>query len=122
MEDYILVKIDKDDALDMLMNRLSDRWTDDDDVYELYEEMYRNYLDEGVFNGREFNVDVIVDNDYVNYCDVIDSTDERYDDCVLAYGADDLDFSESSEYSTSGYIEAHKDLDNGEHLFLVRQG
>ena len=114
MRDYIEVRIDRDDALDMLMNRLSDRWTDEDDVYDLFEQMYTKYIDEGVFDGQEFNVSVIVDNDYVNYCDVIREGDDYYDECVEAYESGDY------ELDNGYYIEAHKDLGNGKHLFLVR--
>lgn len=113
MKDYIEVRIDKDDAIDMLMNRLTDRWVDDDDVYDLFEQMYTQYVNDGVFDGQEFNVPMIVDNDYVNYCDIIREDDSRYEECVEAL--------ESGDYEIkSGYIEAYKELDDGEYIFLVR--
>lgn len=75
----MLVKIDEGLALDMLMNRVN-YWTDDEEVYHLYEAMYENYVYDGVFDGGEFDVMVIVDNDYVNWCDVISEGDEAYED------------------------------------------
>ena len=114
MNDYILVKIDKDDALDMLIERLRLMWTQEDDVVDMYEDMYKNYIDNDVFDNKEFNVSEIVDNDWVNYCDVIRKSDDYYDECVEAYESGDY------ELDNGYYIEAHKDLGNGKHLFLVR--
>ena len=71
----MLVKVDESLALDMLMNRVNYQ-TDDEEVYHLYEAMYENYVYEGVFAGGEFDVMVIVDNDYVNWCDVWDKARE----------------------------------------------
>lgn len=75
----MLVKVDEGLALDMLMDRVK-YWTDDEEVYHLYETMYENYVYEGVFDGREFDVMSIVDNDYINYCEVISEGDESYED------------------------------------------
>lgn len=42
----ITVKIDEDDLLDMLMNRLIEFWTKGDKkVEELFEKMYQNEID-----------------------------------------------------------------------------
>lgn len=112
----MLVKIDNDTALDMLMDRVKN-WTDDEDVYHLYEIMYENYIDSGVFEGREFDVNAIVDNDYINYFDVIGEGDEGYEGIKKLYdeqGCGDI----SCEYDlNNGYsfIEAEY---NG--YFLVR--
>lgn len=114
MSDYITVKIYKDDVLDMLIARLKDRWTDDDDVIELYEQMYDGYLENGVFDYQEFDVNSIVDNDYVNYCDVIDEDDYRYSEIKEAY--------ENGEYEPeSGNIESVLELGDGTaYKFLIR--
>ena len=114
MKDYIEVRIDKDDALDMLVERLRTMWTQDDAVVELYENMYKDYIDNDVFDNKEFNVSEIVDNDWVNYCDVVEEGDDYYDECVEALENGDY------ELENGYYIEGHKDLDNGKHIFLVR--
>lgn len=80
----MLVKIDEGLALDMLMNRVN-YWTDDEEVYHLYEAMYENYVYDGVFDGGEFDVMAIVDNDYVNWCNVISEGDEAYEDIKKLY-------------------------------------
>lgn len=80
----MLVKIDNDTALEMLMDRLQ-VWTDDSTTHELYREMYENYIDCGVFENGEFDVMAIVDNDYVNYCDVISEGDAEYENIKKLY-------------------------------------
>ena len=66
----ITVRINESDAVEMLMDRL-EYWTDDDDVKDLYREMYESYVDGGCFDGADFDVMSIVDNDYVNWCSVV---------------------------------------------------
>lgn len=81
------ITIDNEVLITMLENRI-DFWTNDPIVQELYSEMYENYVDAGCFDGfKEFDPMVIVDNDYVNYCSVIElengeeapSVGEEYD-------------------------------------------
>lgn len=112
----MVVRIDNDTALNMLMDRV-EHWTDDDTVFHLYEMMYESYIDSGVFDGGEFNVMVIVDNDYINYCDVVSEGDEAYEDIKKLYdeqGCGDI----SCEYEFNhgySFIEAVYD-----DSFLVR--
>lgn len=70
----MIVTIDNYDALEMLMSRLK-FWTDDYITTSLFETYYENLIEEGCFDGREFDVMSIVDNDYVNWCDVITKDD-----------------------------------------------
>lgn len=106
----MLVNIDNDMAVEMLLERL-EQWTDDITTYRLYESMYENYVNGGVFDGGEFNIMNIVDNDYVNYCDVISEGDESYDDIKKLYeeqGLGDI----SCEYELNhgySYIESEYD-------------
>lgn len=93
------VTIDEDTALDMLTERV-EFWNDDPEVVHLFTNYYENCIDGGVFEGSEFDVMSIVDNDYVNYTqhgtlDEIrdmfgDNFDEdnilaRYNDLILYY-------------------------------------
>lgn len=110
----MLVNIDNDMALEMLLDRL-EYWTDDHTTYRLYESMYENYIDNGCFEGGEFDVMAIVDNDYVNWCTVISEGDEAYEDIKKLYdeqGCGDISCDNEHGY---GYIEAEY---NGS--FLVR--
>lgn len=75
----MLVNIDNDTALEMLIDRVG-FWTDDEDVIELYSRMYESYIEGGCFEGGDFDVMDIVDNDYVNWCNVISEGDEEYED------------------------------------------
>lgn len=112
----MLVEIDNDMALEMLLDRL-EHWTDDHITYRLYESMYENYIDCGCFEGGEFDVMAIVDNDYINYCTVISEDDEEYEDIKKLYeqeGCTDI----SCEYDLNhrySFIEAEYDGS-----FLVR--
>ena len=73
------VTIDNDTALDMLMERVR-LWAEDDDVtLNLFEQYYSNMLDEGAFDGCEFDVMSIVDNDYVNWLTVTTREDAKHD-------------------------------------------
>lgn len=75
--------------------------------------MYENYVYSGCFDGGEFDVMVIVDNDYINYCSVISEGDEEYEDIKQLYDENGLtDISCESNWS---FIEAEY---NGS--FLVR--
>ena len=59
------VNIDNYDAIDMLVNRVK-YWTDDSEVIDLFEQYYTSMVDGGCFDGCNFDVMSIVDNDYVN--------------------------------------------------------
>lgn len=110
----ITVQIDESDALDMLMERL-EYWTKDKDTKDLFEQMYSNYLENGLFDGCNFDVRIIVDNDYINYCSVIDDSDSNFEKIMELALAGERDIScEDLGYS---YIEAF-DEDKG--LILVR--
>ena len=123
-EDYVkperlkeaMIEVDDDDLLDMLMDRLKKYWDPDQEVCDLYEKMYKNYLDNGTFEGINFNVSEIVDNDWVNYCDVIESDDENFEKIVELYKEGNYDISEETNYSS---IEAVDDEENPT-LILVR--
>lgn len=106
----MLVNIDNDTALEMLLDRL-ERWTDDHTTYRLYEAMYENYIDGGCFDGGDFDVMVIVDNDYVNYCDVVSEGDEAYEDIKKLYEQEGLTDISCEDELNHGYsfIEAEYD-------------
>ena len=70
----MLVRIDEEQAVEMLVERVS-YWTQDSEVIALYEKMYTNYVYGGVFDGGEFDIMVIVDNDYINYTRIISEGD-----------------------------------------------
>lgn len=112
----MLVKIDNEMALNMLMDRLY-FWNVDDVTYHLFEKMYEYYIDGGCFEGTEFDVMQIVDNDYVNWCSVIREGDEAYEDIKKLYDMQGLGDISCDYELNNGYnfIEAEY---NGN--FLVR--
>jgi hypothetical protein len=110
----ITVQIDECDALEMLIDRLT-FWTDDSDTIHLYRMMYSDYLDNGMFNDSEFNVMSIVDNDYINWCTVIDDSNPHFKEIMKAALNGERDI--SCEDFGFSYIEAY-DEDKG--IILVR--
>ena len=110
---YVSVQIDADEMVNALVSRLSE-WTEDEDVIALYEQMYENYVYGGCFGESEFDVMAIVDNDYVNWCDVICEGEDLYDEIKEHYNKHGLGDC-SCEIDGVGYIEAEH---NG--MFLIR--
>lgn len=66
----VTVKIDEYDLLDMLMDRLA-FWTTDDVTTKLFDRYYWDMIEGGCFDETELDVRSTVDNDYVNYLEVI---------------------------------------------------
>ena len=97
----VTVTIDEDDLLGMLMDRVND-WTTDD--ADLFEKMYENRIWGGCFEGMEFDVNSIVDNDYVNNTTIITREDEpeEWDNMVNSYN-------EGERYVNGYCIEAMSD-------------
>lgn len=110
--DCTIVQIDNDDLLDMLVERVK-FWKKDDEIIELYEQMYQNAIEAGCFDGMKFNVGIIVDNDVVNYCDIHyknDLTPDDWDRLKKHYEEGDTDIScESFDFGKAGFIEAMND-------------
>ena len=101
------VKIDEEDLIDILMERLK-YWTTDEEVLNLYRIMYENSAYDGSFDGMELDPMVIVDNDYVNNCGIVEEGDDNYKEIKDTYDNGEYDFGD-------GTIEAEN---NG--VFLIR--
>ena len=67
----INVKINETTLLNLFMNRL-EYWTTDSDVLELYEKYLEDLIFNGCFESAELDVNLIVDNLYVNDTAVTD--------------------------------------------------
>ena len=67
----INVKINEITLLNLFMNRL-EYWTSDNDVLALYEDYLKELIDCECFEGAELDVDVIVDNLYINDTTIMD--------------------------------------------------
>ena len=90
----INVKINEITLLNLFMDRLS-YWTTNDDVLELYKSYLKELIDCGCFEGAELDVDVIVDNLYINDTAVTDKEglSKEYgietDDCERILASDE---------------------------------
>lgn len=113
----ITVRIDEDTALEMLMERV-EYWTDDVNVQGLYRQMYESYIDCGCFDGDEFNTMQIVDNDYINWCKIVEEGEDNFEEIKTVYNNQGIGDC-SCEGVGYGYIEA---VDNSENptAFLMR--
>lgn len=67
----INVKIDELTLLNLFMDRL-EYWTSDDDVLALYESYLRGLIDCGCFDDAELDVNLIIDNLYINDTTIMD--------------------------------------------------
>jgi hypothetical protein len=110
----IRVLIDEDTLLEQFVERIK-FWSDDEDVIALYTAMYERYIDGGIFDDTEVNIMEIVDNDYVNWCDVLSEGEEYYDEVHKNYLKNGLGDC-SCEIDGVSYIEAEY---NG--YYLIRR-
>ena len=75
MNEFINVKIKKDYVIELLTNRVS-FWTSNEEVVDLFKKMYERYIDEEVLDNLDS--DLIVDNDFINDCGIIEKGDEDF--------------------------------------------
>lgn len=115
MNGYTTVKIDNDTLLEMLRERV-ESWTDDTSTIELFVKMYDSYIWGGCFEGAD--IMEIVDNDYINWCSVIEQGDEEFDELLKIYNEQGLGDC-SCETNYASYIEAVDDEDEPT-AFLIR--
>lgn len=90
----INVQIDETTLLNLFMGRL-EYWTSDDDVLALYEIYLKDLIDCGCFENSELDVNMIIDNLYINDTtimnrEMLDYNDIEVDDSdkVLAKNED----------------------------------
>lgn len=117
MNGYTTVEIDNDTLLGMLRERV-EFWTDDTTTTELYMQMYENYVESGCLEGATLDIMEIVDNDYINWCRVIEQGDEEFDELLKIYNEQGLGDC-SCETNYASYIEAVDDEDEPT-AFLIR--
>lgn len=112
----ITVKIKENDLLEMLMDRV-EQWNNTTTALNLYEKMYESEIEAGCFEGAEIDVSLIVDNDVINYCNIIEEGEKEFENILQLYKEQGLrDISMESHYS---FIEAVDDEEKP-NAFLVR--
>ena len=105
MSRMINIQMDSDDMIQALVDRVG-AWTDDSNVIDLFEQYYEYAVDNGCFDGCEFDVRAIVDNDYVNNTSIIDR--EEFDKDREEYIKEQVDsdgFSDEDRPTVEGYAE-----------------
>lgn len=110
------VKIDESDLLEMLTDRV-EFWDRSEAEVNLYKKMYQSEIEAGCFEGAEIDVNLIVDNDVINYCEVIEEGNSEFNSILQLYKEQGLgDISMESHYS---FIEAVDDEEKPK-AFLIR--
>lgn len=90
----INVQIDEQTLLNLFIGRV-EYWTTDSGILKLYEKYFQNLIDDGCFEGAEPDVNLIVDNSYVNDTAVTDKEglSKEYnietDDCERILASDE---------------------------------
>jgi hypothetical protein len=105
VDDYVTVKIPKDNLLDMLIERVV-FWGIGKEHKDLYEKMYKSYIDNGIFDGSELDIMCTVDNDIVNYTSIIEEGEEDFIEVLELAEQGEYDISCETCYS---FIEAVSD-------------
>ena len=67
----VTVNIDEETLIELLTDRVK-YWTDDEDTLELFNQYYESQVYGGCFEGADFDIMGIVDNDYVNNLTITD--------------------------------------------------
>ena len=75
----INVQIDKEDLLNLLMQRV-EYWTTDTNILSLYEEYLKDLIDEGCFEGANLDISLLIDNLYINDTQIMDKEDLKNND------------------------------------------
>lgn len=105
----LTVKIYKHKALQLLQERVR-VWKEDKDIARLFDKMYERNVEEGCYDGGVFDVNVIVDNDCVNWCSVVEKGEPDFDKLLELYKKGEYDVScEDFEDNKVSYIEAVSD-------------
>ena len=113
----ITLKIENETALEMLTDRVK-FWRSDSTTLELFEKMYEHYIDNGFFDYGEFDVMQIVDNDVVNWCDVVEKGDKDFEKLLKLYKQGEYDVSCERLDCGASFIEA---VSGDETAILIRQ-
>lgn len=113
------VRIDENTLLEMLMDRV-EQWNSTETALDLYEKMYESEIDAGCFEGAEIDISLIVDNDVINYCSIIEEGDSEFDSILQCYKEQGLgDISTMLDNCGYSFIKSVDD-EEAPKAFLVR--
>lgn len=112
------VKIEDYELLNMLEERVK-YWTDDKVEQELFNKMYENYVEGGCFDGIDFDVMQIVDNDYVNWCQAVYEGEDNFNDILEVYKRQGIGDCSCEGLQGINWIEAVNDEEEPT-VFLIR--
>lgn len=112
-----MFRLENEEALSLLLDRVKN-WEKDPRIISLYEKMYESYLWEGVFDGKDYSISEVVDNDCVNNCFTVSEGEEDFENVLKVYKEQGLGDC-SCEDCEGSFIEAVDDEENPT-IFLLR--
>lgn len=112
------VNLDISDIEFLVKERIS-KFSGSDLKANLFWQMYKDYLENDINLFETNDFDLIVDNDWFNYCEVIEKEweEQKYNDLLKLYEKGDRDISEEENKHGFSFIEA---VDEYNGLILVR--
>lgn len=120
--DFIMVKMRTDDLYNLFYDRLQ-RWRNEESKdFKLFMKYYERCIDEGIFEGMELDIMQIVDNDVVNWCDIVEEGDKDFEKLLKLYkenGLGDVSCEDFEDRGKIGFIEEVDDEENPT-MFLIR--
>lgn len=128
MDKLHTVKIYGDTMVEMLMDRLTSMWNPSPEEEEVYRQYYSDMVENDVFDHGEFDVGVIVDNDWVNYNKVMTPSEavERFSNLIgdlsdENMSEDDFAYAVAEALENEG-VSAYVYEVDGEYFIMTIQG
>lgn len=112
-----MFRLENEEALSLLVSRVK-KWETDPRIIDLYSKMYESYLWDGVFDGKNYSLNEVVDNDCLNYCFTISEGEKIFNNVLNVYKKQGLGDC-SCEDCDGSFIEAVDDEENPT-IFLLR--
>lgn len=120
---FITVKMSTNDLYNLFYDRLKVWRNEDSKDFKLFMKYYERCINDGIFEDMELDIMQIVDNDVINWCNVIESDDKDFSKLLELYkeqGLGDVSCEEFPSCDKIGFIE-EVDNENEPTAFLIRE-
>ena len=119
---YIMVKMNKDDLYNLFYDRVKMWREEGSPAFNLFVKYYEKCIDDGLFEEMELDIMQIVENDIVNWCDIVEEGDKDFEKLLELYkkdGLGDVSCEDFEERGKIGFIEEVDDEENPT-MFIIR--
>lgn len=86
MSELYTVTINEETFLNLIRKRL-EFWTDEKSFIDIYMKMYKQDVNDGMFNNVNININEMVDNDWVNEYSIYEPSNSEYNELYENYDA-----------------------------------